>query len=106
MPRLGNRRGANRSREIGKKLPVLWTDGHRIAIVTGVKVGGQSDEVCDGDIAIIIDIALLPGAGLVEMGGELNEVGDGDVAVEIEVAQAGETHEDHWVPVRIESLRH
>lgn len=58
-------------------------------------MGGEIDEVGDGDLAVEIQVALFNvGGGLAEVGAELNEVGDGDGAIEVQVADEGVADED------------
>src|SRR4029077_5212382 len=87
--------------EGGQELHVGGTDGGGRTGVGLVEVGGELDEVGDGHLPVVIDVAFLPGAGLVEMGGEGDEVGDGGLAIQIEVAGAGGADEDVEVAVDI-----
>src|SRR5436309_3140216 len=49
--------------EGGEELEVLGIGRTGIAGIGLVEVGGQGDEVGDGDLAIVIHITFLPGAG-------------------------------------------
>ena len=52
----------------------------------GAEVGGEVDEVGDGDGRVVVEIAVGPGdlrTGFVEVRPKLDEVGDGDLAVEV-----------------------
>src|SRR5258705_12845955 len=74
--RVWNRSCADGGSEGIEELLVLRSDWNGRTAVGLVEVGVQRNEVGDGHLAIIVDIAFLPGAGLVEMRGELDEVGD------------------------------
>ena len=70
-------------------------------------MGGELDEVGDGDSVVVIDVAFLPGdvrAGRVEVGGEVDEVADGDDAVKIEIANSRGANQQVAVAVSVGEL--
>src|SRR5882672_2031076 len=88
--------------EVGEYGLVLRADCNRLAGITAAEVGREVDEIGDGDAAVVINIALLPGGiRRAEMGCQLDEVGDGDDAVEIQIADAGGTDEQGWIAVGV-----
>ena len=47
--------------EIGEELLIFGGDRECFSGVAGVEIGGEVDEVADGDGVVVIEIAFLPG---------------------------------------------
>src|SRR5882724_1758482 len=75
-------------------LLVLGADWGNLAGIAGAEIGGEAEEVDEGDLAIAVEISFLPAAGLIEMRGEAEQIVDGHLAVEIEIANASGANEE------------
>ena len=77
-------------RRSGRRRPDFDSDGRLWRRGCGqslVEIRGQIDEVGDGDLAVVIEIAFgIGGVGFADVRGEGDEIGDGDSPIAIQVA--------------------